>query len=207
MKKKVSILNHEQGNTLHIIRACEKIGFTINIVNSKNDFNQSDKLIIPGVGRFKTAIENLRKKKLIDPLKVFYNKGNLILGICLGFQLLFEKSKEDVGIKGLELIKGEFLKFSKNKIFKVPQIQWNKIKNFNNSKILKNIPSDEYFYFNHSFYLNKDSVNKKIIKATSNYNKINYPCVVESQNLFATQFHPEKSGIMGLEILNNFKNY
>tara|TARA_X000001036_G_C20539932_1_gene749832 strand:- start:283 stop:906 length:624 start_codon:yes stop_codon:yes gene_type:complete len=207
MKKKISIINHEQGNQLHIIRACKNIGFEVDIVNSEKDLSKSDKLILPGVGRFGTAMKNLKKKKLDVPLKKILNNNVPILGICLGFQLLFETSMEDENVKGLEILKGKFLKFPNDKFNKIPQIQWNKVNASNSSVLLNNIENENFFYFNHTYYLDKLSTNEENIKANTIYNGNNYPSVIENGNIFGTQFHPEKSGSKGLSILINFKNF
>ena len=207
MKKKISIVNHEQGNKLHIIRACEYLGFQVNIVDNEKQIMNSDKLIIPGVGRFGTAMNNIKKKNIYKSIKIFVEDKRPVLGICLGFQLLFYVSQEDENVKGLQFIKGEFLKFPNKNKFKIPQIQWNQIKKKKDSILLKNIEDNEFFYFNHTFYLNKMSIKSEIVKATTDYNDINYPSVIENENVFGTQFHPEKSGLKGLEILNNFKNF
>lgn len=206
MKKKISIINHEQGNKLHIIRACEHLGLDVNIVNSDKEIMNSEKLILPGVGRFGTAMKNLKKKKIDISIKNAVNNKRPLLGICLGFQLLFELSQEDNYIEGLNIIRGTFLKFPTKEKFKVPQIQWNQIKILKKSVLLKNIDEDEFFYFNHTFYLEKETTDHNIIKATTCYNDKIYPSVIEKENIFGTQFHPEKSGKKGLEILNNFKN-
>ena len=113
---------------------------------------------------------------------------------------------EDENIKGLEILKGKFLKFPNDRLNKIPQIQWNKINISGSSILLKNIDNENFFYFNHTYYLDALSTNKSNIKANTIYNGNTYPSVIEKENIFGTQFHPEKSGSKGLSILNNFKS-
>lgn len=206
MKKKVSIVDYDQGNIVHIVRACENVGFKVSIATTEKDILNSDKLILPGVGRFGTAIKNLKHSKLDISLKKIIQKQIPILGICLGFQILFEMSKEDENTQGLAILKGKFLKFSRKETDKVLQIQWNKIQLNNKSVLLKTVKENDFFYFNHSYFLDEHTVEKESIRARVNYNNITFPCVVEKDNIFGTQFHPEKSGKKGLKILDNFKN-
>ena len=159
------------------------------LISSKaEDIKNADKIIFPGQGHFKQAIENLDKKNLIEPIKTAIENGKPFLGICLGLQILFEKSEEAPEIEGLGILNGEVKKFTEGK---VPQIGWNKIKTTKNNDFL----DDTFYYFVNSFcVVPKDA---DIIASTANYN-IDFCASIQKQNLTAVQFHPEKSSTAGL---------
>ena len=208
MKKTIVIIDYNLGNLFSVKQACELVGFNTIITDVIEEVNTADAIILPGVGSFATAMNNLNKKNLIEPLIRFANSGKPFIGICLGMQLLFSESKEFGSTKGLNILKGSIKKFPINNEGKkniIPQIQWNKIKkltkNKSNFSLLENIDNNSYMYFVHSFYC--EPKNTSNISATTYYGGIEYPCVVNDKNIIGIQFHPEKSGNMGLEVYKN----
>ncbi|MDC3163440.1 imidazole glycerol phosphate synthase subunit HisH [Pelagibacteraceae bacterium] len=206
---KIGVLNYGAGNLINVKRAIEFLGYRYILVSSSEHFSKIDGLIIPGVGAFPKAMENLKQANLINDIKTFANTRKPILGICLGMQLLFETGYEFKKTKGLGLIKGEVRSFpSKNNLGndnKVPHIGWSKvIKNssIQEQKIIKQIKDTNYFYFLHSFIAVPE--NKENILTLTDYNSNLFPSIVCSDNIIGCQFHPEKSGKSGLALLKSF---
>ena len=199
--KKVSIVDFEGGNLFSVIQACKSIGLNADITNDYHEILNSDGLILPGVGSYPHAMKVLKDKDLVSPIKDFIDSGKPFMGICLGFQLLFTESEEFENCKGLNLIEGSVKRFLfKEKKVKVPQIGWNKIykkNNWKNSPLME-INENEYMYFVHSYFVKPS--NKKYILSLTNYEDFEYCSSVIKKNIFATQFHPEKSGIHGMKI-------
>ena len=173
--------------------ALDYLGVASVITNKTEDINQADRLILPGDGSFGFLMKNLRAKGLISPIKEFIRSGNPFLGICLGMQALFEKSEESPGIKGLCIFKGKVVKFRNGK---VPQIGWNKI-----VPLKKGIFRNDFMYFVNSYYVVPRD--KEIIAAASFY-YLDFPSAIQSDNITAMQFHPEKSGNQGIELLKRW---
>ena len=198
-----AIIDYETSNLKSVISACKFAKMSYIITNDIKKIKDSKSLIIPGVGSFKSAINYLRKKKLDLIILDFYKKNKPILGICLGMQIFFNSSEESKNIKGLSLIKRQVKKFHPNTTKKIPLIGWTKIiGNFKNSLVRSN--KDKNYYFFHLFYIN--FFKKKNFKIFYSYNgKKKFCSYIEHKNLFLMQFHPEKSGIKGLEIYKNFK--
>jgi len=194
----ITVIDYGMGNLRSIENAFRYLGAKTKITDNPKEIEKAKKLIFPGVGNFRKAIENLKRKKIDSAIKKSIKKGASFLGICLGFQLLFEKSEEAPKVKGLNIIKGKVLKFKK---VKIPQIGWNQIEIEKKSKILQGIKDYSFFYFMHSFYV--EPLDKEIIVAKTNYGKV-FCSAIESKNIFGVQFHPEKSGEVGLKILKNF---
>ena len=194
----VSIIDSETCNLFSIQNALENIGAETKVVSSYRDLNKTNALVLPGVGSYKEAMKNLKKKKLINPILQHINSGKRFLGICLGFQLLFESSEEFGSSKGFGVLKGKIKSFEK-KISSVPHVGWNiaKFKKKNSS-----VNKKEFFYFVHSFYV--EPKNKKIIYSTTNIDGFNFCSSVVYKNIFGFQFHPEKSGLTGLKFLKKF---
>ena len=197
----IAIIDYGSWNLKIIKNGFSKIGTEAVISSSIKEMDDADALVLPGVGAFGNAIENL---KIYETL--IYNHiddGKPFLGICLGLQILFTSSEESPGISGLDIFKGKVLRFPnsiKTYGFKIPHMGWNQLNIRNNCPILNKVGND-YMYFVHSYYVNPDD--KKIIAATVDYG-IDVPAVICLENVFATQFHPEKSGDDGLKILKNF---
>jgi glutamine amidotransferase len=192
----IVIIDYGSGNLKSIKNGFSKIGEETSISQDINEMEKADALILPGVGSFGTAMEHLENYKKI--IHDHINEGKPFLGVCLGLQVLFTKSQESEGIKGLDVFKGEVAKIPEG--LKIPHMGWNDLKIVNECPILDGIGSD-YMYFVHSYYAKPD--NEDIIAATTNYG-VDITAAVCRDNVFATQFHPEKSGEIGLNILRNF---
>ena len=190
----IAIINYKAGNITSVANALTKLGFDYVITADKNIIRRADKIIFPGQGRAGQAMKELKKAGLIDVIK---NTPVPFLGICLGLQILATSSEEDK-IKCLNIIPGTVLKFP-NQV-KTPQIGWNKVNFIKQSPLTKGLPNNSYFYFVHSYYL---ETNNKYVIGNSNYD-INYATIINKNNFYATQFHPEKSGSIGLKLLSNF---
>ncbi len=189
MKSKTLILDYDAGNLKSIANMLDFLGEDYIISSDKNELKNARRVIFPGQGHFRQAIENLDKKELIEPIKSIISAGVPFLGICLGLQILFEKSDEAPNFEGLSILKGEVKKFTSGKI---PQIGWNKIKNTRINTYLK----DEFFYFVNSYYVIPED--KSIISSQANYG-IDFCSSIQKDNLTAVQFHPEKSAKAGMD--------
>ena len=200
----IGIIDYGAGNLLSVRKALDYLNKDVFIIKNKEDFNKADKIILPGVGAFEAAINKLEKSEMLDELKNWISNDKPFLGICLGMQLLFNTSEESKNIEGLNIFNGDSLKFEK---YKVPQIGWNNVSIENKeSKLFHDFENNEpenntYFYFLHSFYVKAND--ESIILTTTNYG-LKYTSSVSRGNIYAVQFHPEKSGEIGLKLLNNW---
>ena len=207
-KKKVVIIDYQLGNLYSVKQACDSVGMNVVVSSNKEDVLAADALVLPGVGAFIQAMNNLKKLDLIDVIKTRVNSGTPLFGICLGLQLLFTKSEEFGSGNGLNLIPGIIkrfpIKIDQRKI-KVPHISWNQIYksniNFRNTPLLDLI-DNEFMYFIHSYYVKPD--NDNCILTNTNYDGFEFCSSVIKENIFATQFHPEKSADKGISIYKNW---
>ena len=190
------------GNIHSVQKALESCGADTQVTNKPNDIRLAEKIVLPGVGAFDDAMLALKKQDLILSLNEHVKLGKAFLGICLGMQLLFESSQEAKQSKGLSLLKGEVKRFTDKPGLKVPHIGWNQLKIKNNGcPLLKDIPDNANVYFCHSYYAKpKDA---KVTSAICNYGA-DFTAIAWQNNIYGTQFHPEKSQIIGLKILHNF---
>jgi glutamine amidotransferase len=211
MNKKVVIIDYSLGNLFSVQQAFLHLGINALVSDNKKAIETADAIVIPGVGAFAEAMNTLNNKDLVSPIKDFVASGKPFLGICLGLQLLFEESEEFGSTKGLALIPGMIKKFnfsSSSKRVPVPQIAWNKIKKPHNyinkweDTALKDIKENEFMYFVHSYYV-APTKNEHVLCETV-YEGFNYCSAVKKDNIFATQFHPEKSAFEGLKIYKNW---
>jgi imidazole glycerol-phosphate synthase subunit HisH len=209
----LAIIDYKMSNLFSVERACESVGMMPVITTDKNIIKNADAVLLPGVGAFGAAMDNLNKLDLVSPIIDFIDTGKPFMGICLGMQLLMTESEEFGNHRGLDVIKGTVIKFpSKNNDglkYKVPQVGWNHIriptlrkKDRWNKTPLVTIPDGEYMYFVHSYYIIPE--NAEDILTVTNYST-QYASSVVKDNIFGFQFHPEKSGKRGIEIYNNFK--
>lgn len=196
----ISIIDYGLGNLKSVHKALNSLGFTSKITSSIKDINNCNGIIFPGVGSFGDCMKELDKRDLINSLKKSISSGKPFMGICLGLQILFERSEESPNVEGLSILKGEISKIKFDKDLKVPHMGWNKINIIKDSSILQGIDSDTWMYFVHSFKFNNDL---KITDSLSSYGEI-FSASINKDNIFATQFHPEKSSKVGLTILKNF---
>ncbi len=197
----ITIVDYGMGNLRSVSKAIEHLGAPCTISSTAKALEKAQKIILPGVGAFGDAMKELKRLKLIEPIRQQAVEGKKILGVCLGLQLFFEKSEENPGIKGLGLIPGKILRFRSQQI-KIPHMGWNDLKFRKEHPLLKGVPDHSYFYFVHSYYAKPDST--AAILASCQYGTETFPAIVGIKNLFATQFHPEKSQEAGLKILENF---
>lgn len=211
----VAIIDYGMSNLFSVHQACLYVGLSPIITNDPEVIAGSSAVILPGVGAFQYAMKQLEQAKLVEPIKEFVSSGKPFMGICLGMQLLFSESDEFGTNKGLGIIEGNIRKFENSddskERFKVPQISWNTIQPAANSGInwkvtpLNNINEGAYMYFVHSFYAFPS--NPKVELSTTEYGGKSYCSSVLADNVFATQFHPEKSAQEGLKIYENWANY
>ncbi len=199
----ITIVDYGMGNLRSVSKAFEIQGYAATVTSSPTEIKNANGLVLPGVGAFGECMANLERLDLVEPIKQYINGGRPFLGICLGLQILFDESEESPGVKGLGLFKGKVVRFPdfREKRIKVPQMGWNTINFDNSSLLLNNIPRGTWFYFVHSYYVEPENNGLSII--TSNYG-IDFTAAVEKENVFACQFHPEKSGRQGLELVKNF---
>ncbi|TPN87880.1 imidazole glycerol phosphate synthase subunit HisH [Aquimarina algicola] len=205
---KLTIIDYGSSNLYSVINACKTFGIEPEVSSDHNTIKNADAVILPGVGAFNEAMSNLQRLGLIEPIKEFAQSGKPFMGICLGLHLLFERSAEFGNTEGLGLIKGSIKKFPSNmeQNFKVPQIGWNLINKADNNNWEKSpfstIKEGAFMYFVHSFYA--DAEDPEVILSKTKFNDVTYCSSILKNNIFATQFHPEKSGDLGLEIYKNW---
>lgn len=200
---KVAILNYNIGNLSSVKNAIQTFkNAKVDIVSDADSIKQYDKVILPGVGAFENAMQYLKLNNMDEAIKLFIKSGKPLLGICLGMQLLFDKSYEFGEHLGLGIISGEVVKFQDSEL-KIPHMGWNTIDIKQNSKLLNGLNNNEYLYFVHSYYVKAKY--KENILAICNYGE-DFSAIVQKDNVFGIQSHPEKSSSSGLKILNNFIN-
>ena len=197
----IAIIDYDAGNLKSVEKALIKVGAEPVVTRDADVILQADKVILPGVGAFGDAMEKLEHFGLVETIRKVVKKGTPLLGICLGLQLLFEYSEEKEGCKGLCLLKGGVKRIPDATGLKVPHMGWNSLKVTEGAKLFANLPENPYVYFVHSYYLQAEE--SEIVAATSEYG-VTIHASVEKDNIFACQFHPEKSGETGLAILKNF---
>ena len=197
----IAIIDYGAGNLQSVKKAFDFIGAESVITDNPEVINACDRVLLPGVGSFGDAMDSMAKSGLVEAVKQNALSGKPFLGICLGLQLLFEESEESPGVKGLGIFKGKIKKFSPDMGLKIPHIGWNSLEIKQKDALFKNVPEDAYVYFVHSYYLHAEDEND--IATITNYG-IDFHSAVGKNNIFATQFHPEKSGDVGLQILKNF---
>lgn len=197
----IGIIDYDAGNIKSVEKAFLHLGEEVLVSRNPEILLKADKVVLPGVGSFGQAMENLNRYGLVQVIQEIVGSGTPFLGICLGLQLLFEKSEESPGVKGLGILKGEILKIPSSPGLKIPHMGWNSLKLQNNGRLFQGIPEDTYVYFVHSYYLKAEE--EEIVKAVTDYSTCIHASV-EKNNVFACQFHPEKSSNYGLKILENF---
>ena len=196
-----TLIDYDAGNIKSVEKAIAYLGEEAVLTADRDTILASDRCILPGVGNFGDAMKRLTDAGLDETIRAFAATGKPFLGICLGLQLLFTDSEESPGVKGLGLLPGHIVKFPEAEGLKVPQIGWNNLKLRKDVPIFRGLPEDPYVYFVHSYYLAADR--EEDVAATCEYG-INFHAAVASDNIYACQFHPEKSSSTGLAILKNF---
>lgn len=201
----IAIIDYDMGNLRSVEKAFLKLGCDARITRDRKVIDDASHVVLPGVGAFKDCVETIRKYNLDEAVLSTIKKGKPFLGICVGLQVLFEKGYEGVGAEGLGILKGDVKGFevplyNDGEKLKVPHMGWNKIKFKNSSPLFDKIDEGSYFYFVHSFFCD---TTEDIVTATCDYGK-SFTASVQKDNIFATQFHPEKSATLGLKLLENF---
>ena len=197
----IAIIDYDAGNLKSVEKALQFLGQECVITRDFHEIKKADKVILPGVGSFGDAMSQLRKFELDKVIHEVAEEQKPFLGICLGLQLLFEGSEESEGVEGLNLLDGEILRIPEQEGLKIPNIGWNSLDLQNNGRLFENLNGNPFVYFVHSYYLKARE--ESIVKATIEYST-HIHASVEKDNIFACQFHPEKSGTVGLQILSNF---
>ncbi|MBO5371368.1 MAG: imidazole glycerol phosphate synthase subunit HisH [Lachnospiraceae bacterium] len=197
----IAILDYDAGNLKSVEKALSYIGEESVITRDRTIVAKADKVILPGVGSFGAAMEQLKKYEIDKMLEEVVEEKKPLLGICLGLQLMFDGSEEASGVEGLHLLKGSILRIPDKEGLKIPHIGWNSLHLENQGRLFDGIEENPYVYFVHSYYLKAEE--ESIVKASTEYST-HIHASVEQGNVFACQFHPEKSSTVGLKILSNF---
>ncbi len=200
----IAIIDYGMGNLRSVEKGFLKVGADVKVTNRPEDVLHADGVVLPGVGAFRDCMGELTHLNLIHAVVDFIQKGKPYLGICLGLQILFSESDEFGKCNGLDILKGRVLRFDlENKELKIPQMGWNQLNMKNKNPLFEGIPDKSYFYFVHSYYVSPED--SSVIATTTDYG-IEFTSAVWKDNIFAVQFHPEKSQALGLQVLRNFGN-
>jgi glutamine amidotransferase len=211
----IVVIDYGMGNLRSVSKALESLGASVRISSGPRDVEQADKLILPGVGAFGAAMEELTRRRLVDPIKAAIDAGKPYLGICLGLQLLFDSSEENEGVDGLRVLRGTVKRFAFESTLdpppstlKIPHMGWNEVRRQETGDrrqgscpLLEDVPDGGYFYFVHSYYGVPED--ESVVALETEYGE-RFASMVWKSQLFATQFHPEKSQSLGLKLLRNF---
>jgi imidazole glycerol-phosphate synthase subunit HisH len=197
----IVVVDYGMGNLRSVQKGFENVGSPAVISRDPVEIAKADRLVLPGVGAFPECMRNLSRLDLIDPILEFIQSGRPFLGICLGLQLLFDESEEFGTHQGFKVVRGKVKAFDKNMGLKIPHMGWNNVTFKKDAAIFQGIPDSSYFYFVHSYYVEPEIASD--IAAESEYG-ITFTCAIARDNIFAVQFHPEKSQDIGLRVLRNF---
>lgn len=204
MIENIAIIDYDAGNLGSVEKAFAYLGKKAFVTRSADEILKADRVVLPGVGAFGDAMEKLDRYGLVQVIRKSVESGQPFLGICLGLQLLFEKSEESPGVAGLGILEGEIVRIPAAEGLKIPHIGWNSLHIREGAALFAGIPKEAYVYFVHSYYLK--AKNESEVAASADYG-VRLHASVERENLFACQFHPEKSGEVGLGILKNFAEW
>ncbi len=197
----IAVVDYGMGNLRSVSKALEHVGAEVVVTSKPEDVASAEGVVLPGVGAFRDAVRNLKELDLWKAVLKSIDSGRPFLGICLGLQLLFERSYEFGETEGLGVVKGEVVRFELPDGYKIPHMGWNQIYKKKESKLLDGIDDGDFFYFVHSYYVKPEEENA--VLTTTDYG-IDFVSSIELDNVFATQFHPEKSQKVGLKLLENF---
>lgn len=198
----IAIIDYDAGNLRSVEKALLSIGEETIVTRKRDEILAADKVVLPGVGAFGDAMRKLKEYGLVDTIHEAVDSGKPFLGICLGLQLLFRRSDESEGVEGLSILPGEILRIPDAPGIKIPHIGWNSLKVTEGAKLFEGLGENPYVYFVHSYYLKADD--ESIVAATTEYGGTLIHASVQKDNVYACQFHPEKSGSVGMQILKNF---
>lgn len=197
----IAIIDYDAGNIRSVEKAFAWLGEEAVVTRDPDVIRSADRAVLPGVGAFGECMEHLNRYDLSDVIREICAEGKPFLGICVGLQLLFDRSEESPGVPGLGILEGDILRIPDGPALKIPHMGWNSIHRTKDGRLLQGIPEQSYVYFVHSYYLK--AADPSIVCATTEYG-VTIHAAVERGNIFATQFHPEKSSSVGLQILKNF---
>ncbi|MGB9823188.1 imidazole glycerol phosphate synthase subunit HisH [Thermodesulfovibrio sp.] len=200
----IAVVDYGMGNIRSVSRALEAVEAQVKITQNAEDIKNARAIVLPGVGAFSDCMENLSELGLLQTIKEEIVNGKPYLGICLGMQILFSESEEFGFCKGLDIFKGRVVRFNLPRQYKIPHMGWNVVKFKRKNKILEGIPDNSYFYFVHSYYVVPED--ERIIAGVTDYGT-DFTSMIIYENIFATQFHPEKSQKTGLTLLKNFVQF
>ena len=198
----IAIIDYDAGNLKSVEKALLSIGEETIVTRKHDEILAADKVILPGVGAFGDAMRKLKEYGLVDTIHEAVDSGKPFLGICLGLQLLFRRSDESDGVEGLSILPGEILRIPDAPGIKIPHIGWNSLEVSEGARLFRGLGENPYVYFVHSYYLKADD--DSIVAATAEYGGTLIHASVQKDNVYACQFHPEKSGSVGMQILKNF---
>ena len=206
----IAVIDYGMGNLRSVQKALEHVGAQVIVTNDPNLIMSADSVVLPGVGAFKDCMANLTQLKLVDPIRKFIDGGKPFLGICLGLQVLFEESEEYGPVAGLGILPGKVLKFTSASSetkggppIKIPHIGWNNIEVKKKVPLFDKLGTESYFYFVHSYYVVPED--QSMVATVTNYG-VEFVSGIQYRNIYAFQFHPEKSQTMGLSLLERFSN-
>ena len=198
----IGVIDYGAGNLRSVCNSLKKLSVNSTLIRSPEDIKDISSIIFPGVGSFGDSSEQLKKQRLFDPIKSWLKEDRPFLGICIGFQMLFEKSDESPNSDGFGIIPGKVVRFPEENLLKVPHMGWNEIKVRNSSDpIWKGIKTSTHFYFVHSYY--PEPLESNSVSSITSYG-LEFASSVRCGNIFGTQFHPEKSQAAGLKLISNF---
>ena len=206
----IAVIDYGMGNLRSVQKALEHVGAKVVVTNDPNLIISADSVVLPGVGAFKDCMANLNQLKLVDPIRKFIDGGKPFLGICLGLQVLFEESEEYGPVAGLGILPGKVLKFTSASSetkggppIKIPHIGWNNIEVKKKVPLFDKLGTESYFYFVHSYYVVPED--QSMVATVTNYG-VEFVSGIQCRNIYAFQFHPEKSQTVGLSLLERFSN-
>ncbi|MCP1102613.1 glutamine amidotransferase [Aequitasia blattaphilus] len=197
----IAIIDYDAGNIKSVVKAFEYLGADIKVTREKEEILRADKVVLPGVGAFGDAKAKLVEYDLVETILEVIQRKTPFFGICLGMQLLFERSEEAEGVEGLGILKGDICKFPSSRELKIPHMGWNSLDFPRRGNLFSGVDENSFVYFVHSYYLK--AKDESVVTATADYG-VTIHASVEKDNVFGCQFHPEKSSKTGLKILKNF---
>jgi imidazole glycerol-phosphate synthase subunit HisH len=197
----ITIVDYGMGNLRSVQKGFEKLGFDARVTEQSEEIRRAEKLVLPGVGAFADAMQGLRSRQMVEPVRDFISSGRPFFGICLGMQLLFDWGYEDGEYEGLGVLPGKVVRFAANPGYKVPHMGWNQLRVRRPAPLLNGVEDGSFVYFVHSYYVLP--MDDSITTAETDYGG-SFTSIVWRDNIFATQFHPEKSQQVGLRLLRNF---